>query len=79
MLTLPKIVLKGIRKTIPPGYVLGRVSPSTGEVQLISLTALANHLVATGVIASQAQVNTQDLVDSDGLVLDISNSPILVP
>lgn len=59
----PDIKVRGLRSPIPTGYVLGRVSPGTGEVQLIDITTLAIAVAATGAIASpeptpEAEVDT---------------------
>jgi len=48
----PNIRLRENRTSIPPGYVLGRVDPGTGAVQLIRFGNLAQSLLATGLVGS---------------------------
>lgn len=43
----PPIKIRGVRQAIPPGYVLGRLDPNLGDVQLIKLSDLANQLSKT--------------------------------
>lgn len=40
---LPGRILRGIRDKIPQGYILGRIDPGDGPVQLINL-----HAIVTG-------------------------------
>lgn len=75
----PQRVIRDIRQGIPSGYILGRISPGTGKAELISIQSLATALTQTGQIATSAQVNTQDLIDAEGNVLDLNNAVILVP
>ena len=49
-------VIRGIRDTLPPGYILGRGAGTAGPTQLISLKDLAGSLTGTGSILSPAQI-----------------------
>ena len=40
--------VRGIRNSIPSGYILGRVSGGVGDVELISFNNLGNALIASG-------------------------------
>jgi len=40
--------IRGIRNSIPQGYILGRVSGGVGDVELISFNNLGNALIASG-------------------------------
>ena len=51
--------IRGIRDTIPSGYVLGRSSDGHGNVELIPLRNLGSAVAATGTVASPAQVTQQ--------------------
>lgn len=44
--------IRGIRDTIPSGYVLGRASNSAGPAELISLKSLGQKVVGTGAVAA---------------------------
>lgn len=48
----PIIRIRGIRQVVPSGYVLGRVSPEPGDVELIPMSALAAAAAGTGVLPS---------------------------
>lgn len=74
----PALRFRSIRENIPQGYVLGRTDSGTGEVQLISIAALAGQLVASGAISGSGAPIVQFLVDVDGTVLDALGG-ILVP
>jgi hypothetical protein len=50
----PIIRIRGIRQVVPSGYVLGRVSPEMGDVELIPMSALTAAAAATGVLPSSA-------------------------
>lgn len=52
----PNIRIAGIRKSIPSGYVLGRVDPATGDVQLIPLAELGTRLIASGGVGAAGVV-----------------------
>jgi hypothetical protein len=54
-ITLPRKV-RGIRDTIPAGYVLGRTSAGNGKTELIPMAKLGSRLVATGAVATPTQV-----------------------
>ena len=47
---IPNIAVRGIRNSIPPGYVLGRVDAGTGAVQLIPLAKMVAQMIAGGLI-----------------------------
>ena len=47
----PDKSIRGVRDTIPPGYVIGRLGLSAGPARLISLKELAAALVLTGNIS----------------------------
>lgn len=51
--------VRGIRDTIPSGYVLGRSSDGHGHVELIPLRNLGSAVAATGTVASPGQVSQQ--------------------
>ena len=53
---IPKIKIAGIG-SIPAGYMLGRVEPGVGDVQLISITRAAQAIARTGVVSSPGQVS----------------------
>lgn len=40
--------LRGIRSSIPQGYILGRVSGGVGDVELISLKNLGSAIISAG-------------------------------
>ena len=46
-MAIPKIRMRGIRASIPPGFILGRVGSGRGEVQLLGLSDLTKAGVAT--------------------------------
>lgn len=50
----PIIRIRGIRQIVPSGYVLGRVSPEMGDVELIPMSALTAAAAATGVLPPSA-------------------------
>ena len=69
MASPPNIRIAGIRNSIPAGYVLGRVDPGTGAVQLISLAGLAQHLSATGGVGTAGVTDlVQGTEDIKGIV-----------
>ena len=39
-MSTPDITLRGIRASLPSGYILGRVSPGVGQVELLKLSQL---------------------------------------
>lgn len=47
MSALPDISIRGIRQTIPSGYVLGRTSSGSGPAQLIPFNALTNQMASS--------------------------------
>lgn len=47
--------IRGIRDTVPPGYVIGRTGASAGRAQLLSIKDLAAALVKTGVVPTTPQ------------------------
>lgn len=56
----PKIQVRGIRQSLPPGYVLGRTSPGSGPAELIPLNNLGRALVGTGVVTGPASPAPQE-------------------
>lgn len=52
MAGIPPIKVRGVRQSIPSGYILGRRSPGVGDVELIPNAVLAQSLVSTGIVAS---------------------------
>lgn len=46
----PKIRVRGIRQPIKAGYVVGRVTPGTGDAQLVDMATQAAALAAQGVL-----------------------------
>lgn len=44
--------IRGIRDTIPSGYVLGRTDPKDGHAQLIPIAHLGSKLVASGIVSA---------------------------
>lgn len=50
MPAIPPIKIRGVRQTVPPGYVAGRIGASSGDMQLIPLNLLGAHLVASGAV-----------------------------
>lgn len=48
----PARTIRGIRDTIPTGYVLGRTGSVDGRAQLLAIKDLGNALVGTGVVPS---------------------------
>lgn len=48
----PNIRIRGVRQTIPPGYVLARTSKGDGPVELVSLRSLGIGLVNSGSVAA---------------------------
>jgi hypothetical protein len=57
---VPDRTIRGIRDTIPTGYVIGRTGLTDGRAQLLPIKDLGNALVKTGAVASvpQAQSNS---------------------
>ena len=53
-ITPPKIVVRGIRASIPQGYLLGRIEKGLGPVQLISLRELQTFIA--GLASSIKQI-----------------------
>lgn len=49
----PSIIIPG-SASIPPGYVVGRVDPNTGDQQLIDMTTLAGMLTSSGAMPGQS-------------------------
>jgi len=72
MATTPNIRLRGVRTPIPPGYVVGRISPGKGNAELINLRALG---VFGG--ATQSYVAGVTIQELTGDVTTIGN-PIAV-
>lgn len=53
MVSLPPVIkARGVRLSMPQGYVLGRVSGGSGEAELIPLVWFSLKQVATGVVAA---------------------------
>jgi hypothetical protein len=50
---IPAIRLRGIRASMPQGYILGRAAGGDGEVQLLSLNALRGMGIAAAVDVSK--------------------------
>jgi hypothetical protein len=44
--------IRGIRDTIPPGFVLGRLGLSAGPARLVSLKELGNALGVSGTVVT---------------------------
>ena len=70
---IPGIRLRGIRQSIPSGYVLGRASPGTGDTQLIPHEDLAAKLVSTGAVVGPTtqewQAGTVTSTDTTEIVI----------
>ena len=48
-MSVPDVKVRGIRSPILPGHIIGRLAPNgPGDAQLIPITDLGDHLVATG-------------------------------
>ena len=54
----PQSIRLDIKTPIPPGYVLGRVSPGVGQAELIDISTLATHVAQTGQLATSGAVST---------------------
>lgn len=48
----PDIRIRGIRTPLPSGYVLGRMSPGTGDTELIDISKIGQQLVAVGAVGA---------------------------
>jgi hypothetical protein len=67
MTSPPDKTIRGVRDTIPPGYVIGRLGLSAGPARLISLKELAAALVQTGIVGpGPGPVPTGDGIWFDG-------------
>lgn len=55
-MTIPPIKLRGVRQAVPPGYVVGRVDPNIGDVQLIPFNDLAVNLAKTSTFRGSTQI-----------------------
>jgi hypothetical protein len=53
----PDIRIRGIRTPLPSGYVLGRISPGTGDTELIDLGKIASHVAASGQVAVPSSIS----------------------
>lgn len=53
----PDIRVRGIRSPLPSGYILGRMSPGTGDVELIDVGTLGQQLVGTGVVGAPSSTS----------------------
>lgn len=51
MTTVPNIEIRGIRQIVPSGFVVGRTSPGSGNVELIPISSLGGQLVKSGTVA----------------------------
>lgn len=61
----PRIRLRGVRSSVPPGYVLGRTDPGNGDVQLIPISMFDDKSRSTGASAlnaAKAYADAQDAV-----------------
>lgn len=48
----PLVRVRGIRQVVPSGFMLGRVSPGDGDVELIPISQVAHAAVASGIVPS---------------------------
>lgn len=46
-MTIPNIRVRGVRQSVPSGYILGRISPGDGPAELIPLSTAQQHLAAS--------------------------------
>ena len=83
---IPPIKIRGIRQTVPTGYFLGRISPGSGEVELINFRTAASAMIATSLVngpgSGSAPVALLPLVNGDnpvGLILAPDGQTIGVP
>ena len=53
----PPIRIRGIRTPLPTGYLLGRVSPGTGDTELIDLGTVAAHVARSGQVAVPSSIS----------------------
>ena len=70
---IPNIHPRGVRTSIPAGYILGRIDQGTGAVQLIPLAKLGAQLVAAGWIPAPGSVGIPGTV----LLTSETGDPIL--
>lgn len=77
---VPNIKVRGIRTPIPKGYILGRASPGTGDVELISQAQLAGLGIATQNYVNQQAITalTGDVTATGGgsAAATIANSAV---
>jgi hypothetical protein len=52
----PDIRVRGIRTPLPSGYIIGRLSGGTGDAELIDISTLTQHVVATGAVAAPGSI-----------------------
>lgn len=57
-MSILKRTIRGIRDSIPSGYVIGRGSSQDGPAELISLSTLGQKIIATGAVPSAADIPT---------------------
>ena len=73
----PAINIRGIRQSLPSGYVLGRQSPGNGPAELIDMASLASQMVATGTVPAASQVTSVTWPAAHTvLISEDSNSPV---
>lgn len=56
----PNITIRGVRQTIPPGYVLGRASAGGGPVQLIPWSHVGQQIVNAGQVFGPSNPQVQE-------------------
>lgn len=56
----PKINPRGIRVSMPAGYILGRATPGNGPAELLSIPGLGKQLVSSGVVTGPANPAPQE-------------------
>ena len=62
MSNTPDIKVRGIRSTIPSGYILGRTDAGTGDPHLVSMDTLADQVIATGKVAGTGSAGSGSVI-----------------
>lgn len=68
----------GIRGPIPPGYILGRVDPGSGDVQLLSLNDLLGGMGLQGAITATATTIIEESGAGNWIPLSLGVDPGIV-